>query len=177
MEIYSNDFDELNFKYLPYYIHMICSKDFNEFKARLSHFDKELINPERYVNIDDNKGIFENEYYKLNYNDRSSEFSNKNSITEVYNLDLEKMKLKCSDNYILILENSLNNEHKLKNEKILDMDRILKNRLLEIEKKDNQISELKKNERKLEIQNKNLLEENEKLKNTLAYKIKSFLKI
>lgn len=183
MEIYSNDFDELNFKYLPYYIHMICSKDFNEFKARLSHFDKELINPERYVNIDDNKGIFENEYYTLNNEYESSEFSNKKDTCDISDLYLEKMKLKCSDKYVLILENSLVNEHKLKNEKISDLDRILKNRIMEIEKKDNQISELKEdlnksrsNEKNLEIQNKTLLNENELLKDTLTYKIKSFLK-
>ena len=39
---------------------MVNSNDFDEFKARLSHFDKELINPERYVNVNDNKQIFKN---------------------------------------------------------------------------------------------------------------------
>ena len=176
MVVYPNDFDEMNFKYLPYYIHMISSKDFNEFKARLSHFDKELINPERYVNVRDNERIFDNEYYKLNNEDRISEFSSINNSHKVSDLYLEKMKLECEDKYILILENSLVNEHKLKNDKISDLERILKNRITEIEKKDNQISELKENQRILEIHNKDLFEENELLKDTLANKIKSFFK-
>lgn len=161
IEMTPNDFNDLNFKYLPYYVHMINSKDFNEFKTRLSHFDKELINPERYVNVNGNKEIFENIM--------DNEY-------EVSDLDLEKMKLKCSDKYILILENSLVNEHKLKNDKISDLEGILKNRTMEIEKRDNQISELKNQKRTFEIQNKNLLKENELLKDTLTYKIKSFLK-
>lgn len=155
---------------------MISSKDFNEFKARLSHFDKELINPERYVNVRDNERIFDNEYYKLNNEDRISEFSSINNSHKVSDLYLEKMKLECEDKYILILENSLVNEHKLKNDKISDLERILKNRITEIEKKDNQISELKENQRILEIHNKDLFEENELLKDTLANKIKSFFK-
>ena len=168
IDITPNDFNNLNFKYLPYYVHMVNSNDFDEFKARLSHFDKELINPERYVNVNDNKQIFKN---IINKEYESSDF------------DLEKMKLKCSDKYILILENSLVNEHKLKNNKISNLEGILENRTLEIEKKDNQISDLKEdlnkskeNERTLEIENKKLLDENELLKDTLTYKIKSFLK-
>ena len=166
MGLCPNDFDEMNFKYLPYYVHMINSNDFDEFKARLSHFDKELINPKRYAILEDKDDIFDN---KLNQEYEGS--------------DLEKMKLKCSDKYILILENSLVNEHKLKNNRISDLEGILENKTLEIEKRDNQISDLKEdlnkskeNERTLEIQNKDLLEENEMLKDTLTYKIKSFLK-
>lgn len=166
MGLCPNDFDDVNFRYLPYYVHMVNSNDFDEFKARLSHFDKELINPERYAILEDNDDLFDN---KLNQEYEGS--------------DLEKMKLKCSDKYILILENSLVNEHKLKNNRISDLEGILKNKTLEIEKRDNQISDLKEdlnkskeNERTLEIQNKDLLEENEMLKGTLTYKIKSFLK-
>ena len=65
------DFDKLNFKYLPYYIHMINSKDFNEFKVRMSYFDKELINPQRYIDVEDSKGIFENGHYLNNRKDYS----------------------------------------------------------------------------------------------------------
>ena len=39
IDITPNDFNNLNFKYLPYYVHMVNSNDFNEFKVRLPHFD------------------------------------------------------------------------------------------------------------------------------------------
>ena len=162
MEIYPNDFDEMNFKYLPYYLHMINSKDFNEFKARLSHFDKELINPERYVNVNDYNWIFENECYKLNKGNCIYEFSKKKNTYDDSGLDLEKMKLTISDKYILVLENCLVNEHKLKNHQISDL-------------KGN-LNKSKENERTLVTQNKKLIEENELLKDTWTYKIKSFLK-
>ena len=197
MGICPNDFDEMNFKYLPYYLHMINSKDFNEFKARLSHFDKELINPERYVNVNENNGIFDNQYYKFNNGYESVEFSNNDNACDISDLDLEEMKLKCSDKYILVLENSLVNEHKLKDLRIHDLTSLnnankerIKNlnqdleRLNEInDKKDIQILDLRENlnssmeeEKKLKIQNKKLFEENEELKNTFYFKFKSFFK-
>ena len=39
IDITPNDFNNLNSKYLPYYVHMVNSNDFNEFKVRLPHFD------------------------------------------------------------------------------------------------------------------------------------------
>lgn len=196
MELYPNDFDDMNFKYLPYYVHMINSKDFDEFKVRLFHFDKELINPERYNILDDNNNIFENKYYKLNNNDFNL-FSQKDINNKVSEIDLEKMRSKCFDKYILILEKSLVSEHKLKDLKIDDLASLniinkekIKNlnwdleRLREInEKKDIQISDLNENLNKsidegkeLKIQNKNLLEENEELKKTFYFRIRSLFK-
>ena len=81
---------------------------------------------------------------------------------EISHLALEKNKFECYDHYILILENSLVNEHKMKNNTILSI------------KED--LNKVKDDLTSLEIENKRLLDENEILRNSFTYKIKSFLK-
>ena len=178
------DFEEINFKHLPYYTHMVSSKDFNEFNARMLYFDKELINPDRYSGVEDNKGIFENEYYKSNKESLFNGFSELNSdglSGEVSQLDSEGGKLFCFDRYILILENSSVNNQRLKNIRISNLEMILRKERSENEKKDIEIDELKKdladlkeNEKKLKMQNKQLLREKEIFKNNFKDKFKSF---
>lgn len=159
--ITAKEFNQMSFKNLPIYVHIVNSHSYEEFKLRTELFDIGILNPYYYPYLDE---IYDclNEKQLLGYDD-----------SDILNLEnrliIEEHKNECNNLYIMRLEDRLNfKNNQLNQEEIPNLDSYENN----LKKTADEYYRIKENYRLLQNQNKELVKENAELKKGLSYKIK-----
>lgn len=173
--ITSDEFNQMSFRNLPIFIHMVNSNSYEEYELRQKTFDMEILNPNKYDNLKDKSQILKEKNIKdisvfdedyLRYDNRSD-------------LNLGKHKVDCNNLYVMRLEDRLTIRDKELNDRNSELTK-------EIDKLNNQIKSLEKTKldyykiredyRFVKSQNDKLLDENEKLKGQFSYKLKKLFR-
>ena len=161
--ITAEEFNQMSFRNLPTYIHILNSNSYEEFKSGMELFDIGIMDPNNYFDYNKN-----NDFLKDNpFFDQEDFFDSKYSEN---NLDIEKYKNQCNIFYIMRLEYMLN----FKNNEF--------NQMKELNNPDSYVDNLKKtadkyyrikeNYKLIQNQNKELIYENTNLKKGFSYRIK-----
>ena len=154
--ITSEEFDQMSFRNLPIYIHIVNSNSYDEFKLRMELFDMETLNPDKYLNLKETYQVLKDTAYDEKESDSFSDSSDLETL-----LSIEKQKNECNDFYIMRLEDRLNYIFNQKEREISN----LKNTVDEYYR-------IKENYKIIQKHNKELVKENSELKKGVFDKIR-----
>lgn len=179
--ITSQEFNQMNFRNLPIYIHILNSNSYDEFKLRMELFDIEILNPKDYPYINETYKILKDSEFDEDFYSDNSINANLDSLDFEKELAIEKSKNDANDFYIMSLEDILSykNNQLNKQKEISDRDSYFNN----LKKTTDEYYRIKENYRfiqdcnkELIKENKELIEENTGLKNEFSYKFKNLFK-
>lgn len=164
--ITADEFNQMSFRNLPIYIHIVNSHSYDEFKLRMELFDMEIINPNRYSNLKETYKILNDKFDKKEFIDKDLDsFDLKNQLA------IEKHKNDSNNLYIMRLEDMLNEITNQKDEEINRLNNFIKN----LKNTTDEYYTIKENYKLIQKQNKDLIKENIELKKGFSYKIKKHL--
>lgn len=173
--ITAREFNQMSFRNLAIYTHIVNSNSYEEYKLRMERFDMEIIDPKKYPDLKDtynyldeldlSNGDLEDNY--LDYDFEAGNLENE--------LSIEKHKNDSNNLYIMRLEDRLDynfngpedwdNKLEMENEK-------LKQYIANLKKTTDEYYRIKENYRLIQEENKRLVSQNNELKKGISYKIK-----
>ena len=101
--ISSDEFNQMSFRNLPIYVHIVNSNSYKEFKMRHECFDMEVLDPKKYPNLIDTSNLLQEENIER-MEDIDGEYLAYDNRTD---LNIEKHKNDCNNLYIIRLEDRL----------------------------------------------------------------------
>ena len=160
--IRAEEFNQMNYRNLPIYIHIVNSKSYEEFKLRMESCDMELFNPNNYPGFKETFNSFNDQKEDLNGDFDGSDLESQ--------LAIERQKNECNDFFIIQLEQMLNLKNKELNQmkEISNMDPYVDN----LKKTADEYYRIKENYKIIQKQNKELINENAELKKGFYNRIK-----
>ena len=161
--ITADEFNQMSFRNLPIYIHIVNSNSYEEFKLRMELFDMERLNPKKYPNLKETYN-----FLKDNVSDEMMrDFPNDLRDMDLESiLTIEKQVNECNNFYIMRLEDIICE----KDDEINKLESNIEN----LKKTTDEYFRIKENYTLLQKQNKELVKENSELKKGVSYKIKKY---
>ena len=161
--ITAEEFNQMSFRNLPIYIHIVNSNSYEEFKLRMELFDMETLNPNKYPDLRESFDILND-----NECDKDESLGNDlNGLDSESQLSIEKHKNECNDLYIMRLEEIIHQ----KDEEINKLNHYIEN----LKNTTDEYYRIKENYKLIQKQNIGLVKENKKKKNGFSFKIKKML--
>ena len=161
--ITAEEFNQMSFRNLPIYIHIVNSNSYEEFKLRMELFDMETLNPNKYPDLRESFDILND-----NECDKDESLGNDlNGLDSESQLSIEKHKNECNDLYIMRLEEIIHQ----KDEEINKLNHYIEN----LKNTTDEYYRIKENYKLIQKQNIGLVKENDEIKNGFSFKIKKML--
>lgn len=159
-----DEFNQMSFRNLVIYVHIVSSDSYEEYELRMELFDTELLNPNTYSDLNDTIRFKKELGIENNYLDDDSD----DLKYDIGNLDneflIEKYKNDSNKLYNILLEEKLTYSAK----KIEMLNYFIGN----LKNTTDEYYRIKENYKIIQEQNKKLIKENNDLKKGVSYKIK-----
>ena len=160
--ITAEEFNQMSFRNLPIYIHIVNSKSYKEFKLRMELFDMELLNPNNYPNLKETypcliENSDQNEYLP---------FDDFDGLDLESRIAIEKHINECNNLYIMRLEDNICQKEVEINKLSYHLDNL--------KRTTDEYYKIKENYKLIQEQNKELAKENSELKKGVSYRIKKY---
>ena len=171
------EFNQMSFRNLVIYNHIVNSNSYEEYKSRMDLFDMELINPNKYPNKKDTFDYLKELDFDSgdlaieNANSDNGDLTIEHANLAISDLDIEKAKNDSNNLYIMRLEDSLSYKVKELNDEIDKLNHHINN----LKKTTDEYYRIKENYKFIQEKNKELVNENNELKKGVSYKIKKWI--